>query len=257
MRTAMATALAAVALAIVPASAPATPPTLVSVTVPPGGNHPTLTWTLPEGVGSVAMQAAKSDETDQDGYFRQRELVSSNPLKADQTTFTDDLAYRLGTYYVHVAGHDAKCVIGACPSVEFSNIMTFDVVAPLPPGGGGGGGGGGTADKVAPLETLSYAALQHIDKLFVKARANEAGTLSASATVSVAGASKVYRFKTVTKSVSANVSTKLRLKLAKKRLTAVKKALKKGKHLKAKVTVTARDKAKNKRSQKATIRLKR
>ena len=127
---------------------------------------------------------------------------------------------------------------------------------PLPPGGGGGGGGG-TADKVAPLETLSYGGLQDIDKLFVRAKMSEAGTLSASATVSVAGASKVYRFKTVTKSASANVSTKLRLKLAKKRLKTVKKALKKGKRLKAKVTITATDKAKNKRSQKATIRLKR
>jgi hypothetical protein len=251
----MAMALTVAAFCIVPAIAQATAPTLQSVTVPPGGNHPTLTWTLPEGVGSVAMQASKSDETDEDGYFRRgAQLVSYNSLEPTQTTFTDPLGYYPGTYYLHVAGHDKKCVVGACPQVQFSNIMTVDVVAPVPPGGGGGGGGG-TADKVAPLETLSYAAVQDIDKLFVKARANEAGTLSASATVSVAGASKVYRFKTVTKSVSANVSTKLRLKLAKKRLKTVKKALKKGKHLKAKVTVTAQDKAKNKRSQKATIRL--
>jgi hypothetical protein len=72
----------------------------------------------------------------------------------------------------------------------------------------------------------------------------------------VGGASKVYRFKAVSRSAVANVSVKLPLKLAKKQLKAVKRALKKGKRLKAKVTVTATDKAHNKKSQKATIRLK-
>ena len=70
--------------------------------------------------------------------------------------------------------------------------------------------------------------------------------------MSVAGASKVYKFKTVSRSVAANKLVKLRLKLAKKRLKAVKRALKRGKKLKAKVTVTATDKAGNKRAQKAT-----
>jgi hypothetical protein len=85
---------------------------------------------------------------------------------------------------------------------------------------------------------------------------SEAGTLRASATVSVGGASKVYRFKTVSRPVGANVFTKLRLKLAKKKLKAVKRALKKRKKLKAKITITAVDKSKNQRSQKASIRLK-
>ena len=85
---------------------------------------------------------------------------------------------------------------------------------------------------------------------------SEAGTLRAGATVSVAGASKVYKFKTVSRSVDANKLVKLRLKLAKNKLKAVKRALKRGKKLKAKVTVTATDKAGNKRAQKATIRLK-
>jgi hypothetical protein len=80
--------------------------------------------------------------------------------------------------------------------------------------------------------------------------------LRAGATVSVAGASKVYRFKAVSRSVAANRFTKLRLKLAKKKLKAVKRALKQRKRLRAKIKVTATDKAGNKRSQKATIRLK-
>ena len=85
---------------------------------------------------------------------------------------------------------------------------------------------------------------------------SEAGTLTASAKVSVPGASRVYSFKRVSRAVGSNVMTKFRLKLTKKRLKAVKRALRRGKKLKAKVTVTARDKAGNRSAQKATIRLK-
>jgi hypothetical protein len=79
---------------------------------------------------------------------------------------------------------------------------------------------------------------------------------TARGTVSVAGASKLYRFKAVSRSVAGNVPAKLRLRLDRKKLKAVKRALKKGKRLKAKIIVTAVDKAQNKRSQNATIRLK-
>jgi hypothetical protein len=279
------TALWLVGLTLWPALALACPPILQSVTVAPKQNHPTSTWTLPAGVTSQFMQTSRSSDVDEDGYFHQKDLVTFNTLAPSQTVFTDQHEFPEGLFYVHVAGHDKRCVTGVCEPIEFSDVMTFEVTdlpPPPPPATGaslspepfatgaalnckeqGGGGplpdtsGGPGPDKVAPFETLSFGAVQNIDKLFVRAKMSEAGTLRASATVSVAGASKVYRFKTVTKSVSANVSTKLRLKLSKKRLKTVKKALKKGKHLKAKVTVTARDKAKNKRSQKATIRLKR
>jgi hypothetical protein len=158
-----------------------------------------------------------------------------------------------------VAGHDKKCVReSVCPPIQFSEVLTFQV-----PGVGSGPGGtlpnttgGPGPDRIAPIEVLSFAPVQDVDKLFVRARMSEAGTLTARATVSVAGASKIYRFKTVSRSAAANVSKKLSLKLAKKRLKAVKRALKKGKRLKAKVTVTATDKARNKKAQKATIRLK-
>ena len=57
------------------------------------------------------------------------------------------------------------------------------------------------------------------------------------------------------RSVAANAKTKLRLRLAKKALRAVRRTLKKHKKIKAKITVTAVDKAGNRRSQKAVIRL--
>jgi hypothetical protein len=268
------------ALALWPALALACPPVLVSVTVAPGSNHPTSVWKLPPNVTSQFMQTSESSEVSLDGYFRHVESFSTFP--PDQTTFVDEFNFQAGTYYLHVAGHDKRCTGLNCPSIEFSDVMTFQITAgttatsaatasssyraanaavTCSDAGSGGGtlpdtSGGSGPDRVRPFETLTFAPVQDVDKLFVKARMSEAGTLTARGTVSVPGASKLYRFKKASRAVRANVSAKLRLKLQKKRLKAVKRALKRGKRLKAKITVTATDKAHNKRSQKATIRLK-
>jgi hypothetical protein len=284
-RVGLSTAFLITVLALWPAIAMACPPVLKSVTVEENENHPTSTWTLPDGVSAQFIQTARSSETSVDGYFLQKQQVTQNPLSPGQTTFTDEFEFPEGTYYVHVAGHDKQCILRRCPAIEFSNIMTFEVanLTPSPaalasldrgeparsavtcgggtPGVGGGAlpntSGGPGPDKVAPLESLSFAPTQDVDRLSVTARMSEAGTLTASATVSVRGSSKVYRFKSVTKTVVANVATKLRLKLSKRGLRAVKRTLRRHKRVKAKVTVTARDKAGNSRLQKATIRLKR
>ncbi len=251
------TALMVVAVMLWPALAAADPPVLKSVTVEVNQSHPTSTWTLPTGVSSQFIQTSLSSDVNDDGYFLHVE--NFNVVGPNDTSFTDPFNFAPGVYYLHVAGHDKKCTSpSTCPPIQFSEVMSFQVPGigsgpggTLPPTGGGPG-----PDKVAPFETLSFGPVQDVDKLFVRARMSEAGTLSTRATVSVAGASKVYKFKAVSKSVDANKLVKLRLKLAKKRLKAVKRALKRGKKLKAKVTVTATDKAGNKRAQKATIRLK-
>ena len=281
-RMSICTAFFLAVLSVWPALALACPPILKSVTVPPNGNHPTSEWALPANVSSQFIQVSRSSAVDEFGYFPT--VASFNALTAAQTTITDQLEFQPGTYYVHVAGHDRRCTGGACPRIEFSDIMSFEVAArtataqsaaasPLTQrtassaaiscsdtGPGGGAAlpsttGGPGPDKIAPLQSLGFKPVQDVDKLFVRARMSEPGTLTARATVSVGGASKVYGFKTVSRSVRANVFTKLRLKLVKKRLKAVKVALKKRKRLRAKITVTAKDKAGNKRSQKATIRL--
>jgi hypothetical protein len=96
-----------------------------------------------------------------------------------------------------------------------------------------------------------------VDKLYVEASMNEAGALTAAGRVSVPrGAAKVHRFKTVTRVAAANRAVKLRLKLSKKSLRAVKRALR-HRRLRAKITVTAKDSAGNGTVQKRTIRLKR
>jgi hypothetical protein len=248
------------ALSAGPVTAAASPPVLRSVTVPLNENHPTLVWTLPPNVTSEFIQTSRSPDVDENGYFPR--IVSFTTLHVTQTSFSDPFEYANGIYYTHVAGHDQRCRgANPCPRIEFSEVMSFQV-----PGIGSGPGGPGTLpdtsggpgpDRVRPFQNLGFAPVQDIDKLFVRARMSEPGRLRAAATVSVGGASKVYRFKPVSRPVAANVFTKLRLRLAKKNLKAVKRALAKRKRLRAKITVTAVDRSGNKRAQKATVRLKR
>jgi plastocyanin len=135
------------------------------------------------------------------------------------------------------------------------------VVNPVPPGGGGGGGGGGATPgpvDTAPVSSLVASSKQRVDKLFVRASMNEAGTLTASATVTApSGAAKLYRFKSASKKVSPNVPVKLPLKLSKSASRAVKAALRRRKKLSAKVTLTARDTTGHQTVRKQTIRLSR
>jgi hypothetical protein len=258
-------------------SAFATAPVLNSVTVTAG--QATIHWSLPPCVESRLIETATDSATNSFGYFTPANVYSfdvpHNP-KTDTSVAVDDPSggsFVAGTYYAHVGGVDRR---KPNPPIEFSNTVTFVVDAagngtgvgipgtttPCPSGGGGGGGGGGGSGsggnvvKTTPFGKLTYARVQAVGKLAVVARCSEAGTLKAVASVKVPGRAKPYRFKPISKKAGANVWVKLRLRLSKKPLRAVKRALKKGNHLKAKVKVTAKNKAGIARSQKATIRLK-
>jgi hypothetical protein len=89
----------------------------------------------------------------------------------------------------------------------------------------------------------------------VKASTIEAGTLTASAGVRTANASKVFRFKTARRTARPRVVVKLRLKLAKRSLKTLKRALRRHKRLEARITITAKDNAGNVQTAKRTVRL--
>ena len=83
---------------------------------------------------------------------------------------------------------------------------------------------------------------------------NEAGMLSATAVVVVG--KKPMAFKFSFRTVRQNQFARLPLKLAKpKNLSAVKRALRRGKRLKVGVLVTARDRAGNEQERRIKIRL--
>jgi hypothetical protein len=96
-----------------------------------------------------------------------------------------------------------------------------------------------------------------VDKLGVTLSPGEAVKAKLSGSVNVPGASKLYRFKTVNKSLAAGKKTKLSLKLARKAKRVVKRALRRGKRLKAKLTLVVTDAAGNAQTKKYAVRLKR
>jgi hypothetical protein len=232
------------ALMLLPAGARATPPALVAVGQ--SGGKVTATWTIPPGMAMDFIEAGNSPAVNPDGGdFPLKNTVLAESLGDFQTTYTATVPIAAGTYYVHVSAFDTKkCVTGNEPDCvdEWSSMLTV----PVPAG----------VDKLTDFSFLGASSPQRIGKLFVVASMPEQGTITASATVSVPKASKVYRFKTVSASVVPGVRVKLRLRLPKKSLKVVRRALKHHRKLKAKVTVTARDASGNTRSAKGTIRLK-
>jgi Tol biopolymer transport system component len=113
-------------------------------------------------------------------------------------------------------------------------------------------------DTSGPSQTLFAPPTQDIDTLFVLAQVHEAGTLVVTATVALprgGRSSKLYRFKSFTRTVPAHEVFRVRLKLAKKVLRNAKRALKRGKRLNAKVTAKARDLKGNWTTARKTIRL--
>jgi peptidoglycan/xylan/chitin deacetylase (PgdA/CDA1 family) len=114
-----------------------------------------------------------------------------------------------------------------------------------------------TADRATAFASLKAPKSQDIDKLFVRAAMIEPGTLSASATVNVPNASRVFKFKRVSKKATAGKSVKLRLRISKKGLRAAKRALRAHKRLRAKIRVTAKDNFGNSRTAKRTVKLRR
>ncbi len=195
----------------------------------------------------------KNDGLDPQGHnvdFEEFPFVMPNPASASKWTVSNTFT-QPGTYHYYCQVHGYKGGIG------MSGTVTVMAAAP----GGGGGGGGGTPGP-GPVETalvssLSSPSTQRVHKLYVRASLNQAGTLSATGTVSVPDAAKVYRFRRVTRMVTANVPVKLRLRLSTSALRKVQHALRQREKLRARVTLTATDTAGRRTLKKQTILLKR
>jgi hypothetical protein len=113
------------------------------------------------------------------------------------------------------------------------------------------------ACDVVTFSVLKVASSQKLKKLAVRAALDEPGTISVTGTVSVPNASKVYKLKAVTVNVFVGATMTIRVKLPKKALKAARRALRRGKKVKAKLTVTARDRVGNQKAERRSVNLKR
>src|SRR4051794_23278882 len=240
-------AFAAAALLILAcaASATAAPPTNVAATE--NGGRLTVTWELALNSLSSGVEIARSSKTSSNGSFSDSNKLTAS-VDESETTYTSALLSN-GTWYVHVASFDPtspKCTFNGdlkCP-IEWSPVVTATI------GSGSGGGGAG-----ASFTLLRVPSKQKAAKLQVKAAISTNGTITAGGTVNVPNASKVYRLKPVSVSATAGKPVTIKLKLAKKALKAVRKALKRKHKVRASLAITARDAAGNAKTEQRAVRL--
>jgi peptidoglycan/xylan/chitin deacetylase (PgdA/CDA1 family) len=110
------------------------------------------------------------------------------------------------------------------------------------------------ADKITAFASLKAKKTQRVGKLRVTASMAEPGTLSAFGTVKL---SKRFKLKKVSATALRGKLVSLRLKLSKKGLAAVKRALRHHKRVRAAITVVAKDLAGNVKTRTLTVTLRR
>ena len=247
----------AVVMAVFAPSAGADPATFQTLTQTNGVLSGT--WTPgPTGSDAWAVEISISPDRDGVGFF---DFVDIVEVAQNATSFTATGPLVPRTYYAHVVTtptyatcladvNDPLCIL------EFSNILSVAIPSPPPPHPPPPPPPPPPpADTVVALGTVTAASSQDVDKLGITLNPGEAVTATLSGSVKVPGTSKAFRFTTVKKSVGAGAKTKLALKLKGKGKKAVKKALKRKKTLKAKLTLVVTDAAGNSKTSKHSVRL--
>ena len=227
-------------------------------TVTQVGGVVSAAWSLPTGVSTWSVDISTSANRNLFGF---PQSVYSFDADLNITSFSFP-AVPPGYYYVEVqtTPTTSECLNGRfAPGcvVELSNIVPVQATAGSPTGATPPPASVTGGDKVVSLGAVTASSSQKVDKLSITLNPGEAVGAKLSGTVSVPGGSKVYRFKSVSKSIGAGVKTKLSLKLPAKGKKAVKRALKRKKKLKAKLTLVITDAAGNAQTKKYTVRLKR
>ena len=119
----------------------------------------------------------------------------------------------------------------------------------------GGLGGRDTKKPGVKVRAKGTQSLLKKSSLSVVLRPTEAVKVTGGGSISVPGASKRLSFKRVKRSLRANKSTRVRLKLSPKKLRAVRRALRGGRRLKAKIRLTLTDAAGNRTRVRRTIKV--
>jgi hypothetical protein len=219
----------------------------------PAGRDATLSVTLPAGAGTVCFTSGAFGRVHCVAYGCPAVVVSSRAgSQSGQAPPSQQSLQRLGgSLSIATATPDAPNASGAPASCS-------GAPGDGGPGGGGPGGGGsgdGAGDTTRPGITSSARRRQDVDRLVVAVRLSEGARLTVSASVNVPVTARTLRFKTVRRTVAAGVRTRVRLRLTRARLRAVKQALRRGRRLTARVKITARDAAGNTSTARRSLRL--
>jgi hypothetical protein len=241
-------AVALLATAAFAGAAMAAPPSNVKVTE--SGGRITATWDEP-GLFDVpfAAEVARSTRKNADGSFSDAGKIRE-PLDEIATSWTSPVLPN-GTWYVHIGAYELgeNCTVDddgnlKCPT-DWSPTVTVRV---------GPGTGPKVTDTVTEFKMLRVAARQKLAKLRVRAAMAERGTITVRGTINTP---KAFKLKAVSVTALANKTLTIAVKLPKKALKAATRALKRGKKVRANLTIVAKDSAGNRKSEKRSVKLQR
>jgi hypothetical protein len=117
-----------------------------------------------------------------------------------------------------------------------------------------------TADKRAPKLALGSSSRQNVlanRVVVVTVTSDEDGTATASGRLSVPGASRTFKLRSASGKVTAGKRARLRLRVTRKALGAARRSLRRGRRVRARVTIVVRDGAGNVATAKKTVKVRR
>ena len=223
-----------------------------AVTYNPQGNEYLVTWYGNTGNEvEICGQRVSASGTELGQDLR---VSDSGGADTTRAAFFPDVAYNSGSQ-----GPNAYLAVWYGDGLETNDELEvfgrrLGVEQPCTTSNGSGGGTTPPPPPPAPAPTppvtsnkvikvsVNASSTQKVRSkaLMLRAGCDQACTLTASARVTVPGASKVFRLRSVTRSLAANKRVTLKLKLSGKTLRAIKSGLKKGKRISARVTLTAK-----------------
>ncbi len=117
-----------------------------------------------------------------------------------------------------------------------------------------------TADKRAPKLAFSSSSTQNVlanRAVVVAVTSDENGTATASGRLSVPGASRTFKLRPASATLTAGKRARLKLRVTKKARGAARRSLRRGRRVRARVTITVRDGAGNIATAKRTVKVRR
>jgi hypothetical protein len=215
------------------------------------GGTPVSLTVSPDGSGITSFTAAGPLEAGDCTFTDVAWTYSGTPLEIANHSFSDsdDPEMSVTGSFSTVQGAQGTLRVGdASSSCDTGNLAWSATTTATP-------------DTTAPALQLGGATSQKVLRqrgvLVVATAPAEPSTVTAKGKVVVRGSAKVFELTPVTKQVSRGAKAKLKLKLKRRALVAIGRALQAGKKLSAKVTVTATDVSGNATTKRRTIGLKR
>lgn len=214
------------------------------------GGTPVSLTVSPDGSGITSFTAPGPLEAGDCTFSNVGWTYSGTPLAIANHSFSDsdDPEMSVTGSFPTVQGAQGTLRVGDMSSCDTGNLAWSATTTATP-------------DTTAPALRLGGATSQKVLRqrgvLVVATAPAEPSTVTAKGKVVVRGSARVFKLTPVTKQVSGGAEATLKLKLKRSALAAIGRALKAGKKLSAKVTVTAKDAAGNVTTKQRTIRLKR